>query len=218
MTTSLSFIVGLLTTVISLLTFTQQHPELPQAQRDYMRQIAETAIIQATNTLIDQNQKIFATNNTSIATNETSTSVGDKEFKIQLNKITKTSTTAQISWTLSAPASSRVTINKASAKLDPKTAQYLPSANGVSTQGLVSVIGLDPSTKYYYSIESTFDNKTIKEDGTFITEKSAQQILQEEEEARWKALPPCPINGPVYDGVCRIGNCRYEKGHPSCGG
>ena len=46
-----SFVVGLLTSALSLMGFVQQHPELPQASRDQAQQVAQQAITQATNVL-----------------------------------------------------------------------------------------------------------------------------------------------------------------------
>jgi hypothetical protein len=105
------------------------------------------------------------------------------ELVVKLGKIIKTPTTAQISWTLNEPASSKLTITKVPIASNSATAQYLPSANGVSKQGLVSVVGLEQNTEYAYSIEAGSDNM-VKIDGKFTTEKSAEQIAKEQEEAR----------------------------------
>ena len=56
------FVVGLLTAVLSLLGFVQQHPELPQASRDQAQQIAQQAITQATQTLEQTGSQTPATN------------------------------------------------------------------------------------------------------------------------------------------------------------
>ena len=46
-----SFVVGLLTAALSLLGFVQQHPELPQVQKDQAQVVAQQAITQATKAL-----------------------------------------------------------------------------------------------------------------------------------------------------------------------
>src|SRR3989344_2842984 len=50
-----SFVVGLLTAVLSLLGFVQQHPELPTESRIQAQQVAQQAITQATHVITKQN-------------------------------------------------------------------------------------------------------------------------------------------------------------------
>lgn len=51
--TTFSFAIGLLTAALSLMGFVQQHPELPQASRDQAQQVAQEAVTQANQTLIN---------------------------------------------------------------------------------------------------------------------------------------------------------------------
>ncbi len=182
MTASLSLIVGLLTTAMSLLTLVQQNPELPQAQRDYARQTAEAAITQATNLMANQN--VSTIGKTASTTPEVVEEVEKVEVEISLGAITKATTTAQISWTTNVQTSSKVTVTKVPVKSNLSTAQYLPSANGISKKGLVSIVGLEQNTEYHYLIESTVDGETVEKEGTFVTQKSEEQIAKEVEAAR----------------------------------
>lgn len=167
MATSLSLAVGLLTTALSLLTFVQQHPELPQSSRDNAQQMAQSAIAQATSIISNP------TANTATTSNEAA------ELELKLDKISKTSNSAQISWITNFPASSKIEVTKKPAASNTSTSQFLPSANGVSTKGLVSVVGLEENTEYQYSIEATVSSGLVKLEGNFMTEKSAETIAQE---------------------------------------
>ena len=156
-----------------------------------------------------------------MAEQEAEEHVEEVDIEINLGVITKTSTTAQISWTTNVSASSKVTITKVPVKSNSSTSQHLPSANGISNQGLVSIVGLEQNTEYHYLIEATADGSMAEKEGTFTTEKSAEQIAKEEEEEYWRSLPLCPVR----DGFCKTSDtsvgwgCMYDNGiRTGCGG
>jgi hypothetical protein len=167
MTTSLSLAVTLLTTALSLLTMVQQNPDLPQDSKDNARQMAETAIAQATN--------IISTSNTDVS----SSSDTYTELELSLIEISKTPNSAQISWETNFPVDSKIVVTEVPVSDNLDTSQYLPSANGVSTQGIVSIVGLKENTQYHYAIEATMNGDIVVIEGEFTTDKSAELIAQE---------------------------------------
>ncbi len=74
-----SFVVGILTTALSLLGFVQQHPELPQASKDQAQQVAQQAITQATQALMAGNKNPI---------HAPSPTVGTQDYKGSWFKIT----------------------------------------------------------------------------------------------------------------------------------
>lgn len=66
-----SFVVGLLTAALSLLGFVQQHPELPPASRDQAQQIAQQAINQANQALINAQTESNQTSNNRLSVTPT---------------------------------------------------------------------------------------------------------------------------------------------------
>lgn len=75
-----SFVVGLLTAAMSLLGFVQQHPELPQSSRDQAQQIAQQAIMQATNALNTAPTQTTQTQNITSTPLTTTTQTGTKTY------------------------------------------------------------------------------------------------------------------------------------------
>ena len=158
----------------------------------------------------------------------------DKVFSIvviKLGNIIVTQNSAQISWVINVPVASKITITKMPTESNANTAQYLPSANGISIKGIASIVGLEQNTEYAYTIEAGTDNP-IKLDGKFTTEKSAEQISRELEEAKVQKMKDA-INRDGYYISCNEdkslctkttdGFCWSESlnGHPftgrSCG-
>lgn len=215
MGTSLTIATGLLAAALSLLNFVQQHPELPQASRDQAKQVAQHAITQATNSLAGLPSKSTAT--TTVTSPASTTKAVN--LSISLENIVPTSDSAQIFWKTNLPTYSKIAISRSPAVSNASTTQFLPSVNGKSTKGLVSVSNLFPNTKYDYTIETTSGDQPIKIVGSFLTAKSEQQLADDADAAYKRSLPICPVvdkNRRCYNPARP--NCILENGHPQCGG
>jgi hypothetical protein len=207
MTASLTTIVGLLSSALALLNLIHSHPELPQTTRDQFQQTAQNAVTQAVSLLATNN----ATTTLKVTPSATSSTSTNQKITLTKGKIDVTENSAHITWTTSIPANSKITITKSPANLNATTSQYLPSANGLSTNGLVSVTGLVQNTQYDYVIETTSLAPTIKLAGSFTTAKSAEQIAKEAADEAKKLWKDCPDWTGSF--VEWNGNVYYNYGH-----
>lgn len=158
MTTTLSLAATLLSTALSLLSFIQQHPELPPSSRESAQQAAEVALERAKQLLAD------TSSDTHSSISKTSS---PSKFSVRLGEISTKSTSVKITWSTTVPASAKVIVKEAYAEDDTLAKRLVFSK--LSAKGVAGVTGLKPNTKYQYVIEVNSSDETKKVSGTFTT-------------------------------------------------
>lgn len=129
-----------------------------------------------------QQIKILQARLASLQANSVYDSSESEKLSISSKNVEVRSSSARISWETSTPSETRVIYSKSRISSDQKAGQReLVSENGTSTNGVVNIKNLESNSKYYYQIKATTRNSYVYSDGTFVTAKSPEQILNEKE-------------------------------------